>query len=232
MTEISKIVGFDATRFMVEDQDGNFKQVFPQTTLDQIIGLDSLRSIRGNAGPAGKTGKSAFETAKESGFPGTEDEFNQLLANIQINESTKRKAPTSWYLDRTTTPVTIRFDNGSTLQLTDYGQVATVLGIGYSPNLEKATVDQYPVVGNIIKAARGTLSIDLFKKAAGNSFIYCSPNYVIGNPVQDSSVYDFTVATFGVVETTYNRQWVMIKMLYELGIFSPADVESLGATRK
>ncbi|TYC50899.1 hypothetical protein ESZ50_01395 [Weissella muntiaci] len=232
MTETIKDVRFDGTRFFVEDENGNRKQVFPQTILEQIIGLDSLRSVRGYPGPPGKVGKSAFETAKESGFPGTEDEFDQLLANIQINESTKRKAPTSWSLDRTTTPWTIRLDNGSTLQLNDYGQVASVFGLGSSPNLESATVTPVPIISNIIKAARGTLSIDLFKKTSGSNFNYYSPNYTINNPVQDVSIYDFTVATFGVTGDTYNRQWVLIKMLYELGIFSPADVESLGATKK
>ena len=225
-------VKFNGTRLIEIDKNGNSKEIFPQTTLGNVIGIDSLHAIRGNSGPVGNTGKSAYETAKESGFPGTEDEFNHLLANIQINESTKRNPPTAWSLDRTTTPWTTRFDNGSTLQLNDYGQMATILGYGYSSSVDTASVGQYPVVANIIKASRGTATIDMFKKTAGTTFNYYSPNYTITNPVKDSSIYDFTSATFGVTGDTYNRQWVVIKMFYELGIWSEADVESLGAIRK
>ena len=203
------------------------------------------RGDTGERGPAGKDGlnghdgkdgKSAYQTWLDLGNTGSEQDFIDSL-KPKTDESDKvsevQHAPTAWTLDRTTTPWTIWFDNGCGLQFPEYAATATVYGYGFAGNLNATDFATWPLMPNVISASRGTLTLDKFRSKVG-AFDYWSPTTKVINPLQDASKYDWSNA-FGDAGTnsgSYGRKPNFARVMYELGIWSDADVLSIGAIRK
>lgn len=169
-------------------------------------------------------------------------QLNNLVSNVQtldrnIQQSfyNKRRAPATWTLDRTTTPWTIRFDNGCSIQFPEYANTATIYGYGYGniSNLPPDKFSAFPLVFNIIRCAQGVITLDDFTKKDGD-FDYWSPTTKVLNPLQDASKYDWTNAfgNEGTNSRSYKRKPNFARVIYELGIWSDSDVESLGAVRR
>lgn len=191
---------------------------------------------KGDHGPAGQDGKSAYQVWLDLGNAGSEQDFIDSL-KPKIDESSKvsetRHAPTAWTLDRSTTPWTIWFDNGCGLQFPEYASTVTVYGYGFAGNLNATDFTTWPLVPNIISATRGTLTIDKFKSKVG-AFDYWTPTTKVLDPLKDASQFDWSNA-FGDAGTnsgSYGRKPNFARVMYELGIWSDADVLSLGAIRK
>lgn len=203
---------------------------------DGLNGKDGAQGPKGDQGEKGVDGKSAYQIWLELGNAGSEQVFIDSLkpkAEENNNVSEVRRAPTAWTLDRSTKPWTIWFDNGCGLQFPEYATTATVYGYGFAGNLNATDFATWPLVPNIISATRGTLTIDKFKSKVG-AFDYWAPSTKVLNPLQDASKYDWTNA-FGDAGTnsgSYGRKPVFARVMYELGIWSDADVLSLGAIRK
>ena len=166
-------------------------------------------------------------------------------AIIEINKLKKlheaRRPPTSYTLDRTTTPWTIWFDNGCGLQMPDYSPIkeqelaSTIYGFGYSLNLMTTTVGTYPVPQNFIAASMGHISLNNFSKQDANAFLYFSPSMKVINPVRnDAEKIDWSHCYGEANEdnSLYKRKHVFPRVCYELGIWSEADVLYLGAVKK
>lgn len=190
----------------------------------------------GQNGHDGKDGKSAYQIWLDLGNAGSEQDFIDSLkpkSDEDNKVSEVRHAPTAWTLDRTTTPWTIRFDNGCGLQLLDYATSTTVYGYGFSGNPNATDFSAWPLAPNVISAARGSLTIDKFKSKVG-AFDYWSSTTKVLNPLQDASKYDWTNAfgNEGTNSGSYGRKPNFARVMYELGIWSDADVLSLGAVRK
>ncbi|WP_298490915.1 collagen-like protein [uncultured Lactobacillus sp.] len=187
-------------------------------------------------GHDGKDGKSAYQVWLDLGNAGSEQVFIDSLkpkVDENNNVSEVRRAPTAWTLERSTTPWTIWFDNGCGLQFPEYATTATVYGYGFLESTESTAFNDWPLVPNIIKASRGTITVDAFKVAKG-VFDYWSPTTKVIASLQDASKYDWTNA-FGDEGTnaeSYGRKPVFARVMYELGIWSDNDVLSLGAVRK
>lgn len=187
-------------------------------------------------GHDGKDGKSAYQTWLDLGNTGSEQDFIDSL-KPKSDESNKvseaRHAPTAWTLDRSTTPWTIWLDNGCGLQFPEYAKTGTVYGYGFAENLNSTDFVGWPLVPNVIRAARGAITVDKFKKQ-NSGFDYWSPTTKVLNPLQDATKYDWSNA-FGDAGTnsgSYGRKPNFARVMYELGIWSDADVLSLGAIRK
>ena len=154
----------------------------------------------------------------------------------KLEESiSNRKAPTSWSLDRTKTPWTIWFDNGAGLQFPDYATTDTVYGYGHS--FENSLTNKFaafPLVYNVINCARGAITLESFAEIDGSDFMYWSPTTKVIDPIKDASKYDWTNA-IGNRDTNNDRlkrKPNFARVMYELGIWSDADVKSLGAVRR
>lgn len=199
-----------------------------------IIG--SLKGPIGRTGDNGKDGLSAYQLAINNGFKGTEKEW---LDSLKVsNESSARHAPTGWTLDRTTNPWTIWFDNGCGLQMPDYGTLATVYGYGFSANVQNTKLDQCPLSGVVMSASHGTLTLDAISKITGSAD-YWGPNAKVINPIRtDAGDYDWSNVYFNddsrAKKGQYqsDRQKVMLRVMYELGIFSAEDLKPFGLVKK
>ncbi|HAB49060.1 MAG TPA: hypothetical protein DCE17_01330 [Lactobacillus sp.] len=169
-------------------------------------------------------------------------QFNNLVSSVQtldrnIQQSfyNKRRAPATWTLDRTATPWTIWFDNGCGIQFPDYPTSGSMYGYGHS--FENSLANKfaaYPLVYNIINCARGVLTLEDFVKRDGDDYIYWSPTTKVLDPIQDAHKYNWTnaVGNRDTNNDSLKRKPNFARVMYELGIWSDADVESLGAVRR
>lgn len=155
-----------------------------------------------------------------------------------VTSNTTRHAPTAWTLDRTTNPWTIWFDNGCGLQFLDYSTVPTVYGYGFSVNTQNTNIDAWPLMGTIISASRGTLTLDNISKLHGSAD-YWGPNTTVINPIKtDASNYDWSNVYFNDEDRAKsddyrcNRQRNIFRVMYELGIWSIDDIKPFGLTKK
>lgn len=155
-----------------------------------------------------------------------------------VTSNTTRHAPMAWTLDRTTNPWTIWFDNGCGLQFLDYSTVPTVYGYGFSVNTQNTRLDTWPLMGTIISASRGTLTLNNISKLHGSAD-YWGPNTTVINPIKtDASNYDWSNVYFNDEDRAksddyhYNRQRNIFRVMYELGIWSIDDIKPFGLTKK
>ncbi|AWZ37750.1 collagen-like triple helix repeat-containing protein [Ligilactobacillus murinus] len=186
---------------------------------------------KGDPGPAGQDGKSAYRVWLDLGNAGSEQDFIDSLK--PKSETGVRCAPTSWTLDRTTKPWTIWLDNGCGLQFPEYETTGTVYGYGFAENLTTTDFDSWPLIPNVIRASRGAITVEKFRSKSG-VFDYWSPTTKVIASLQDASKYDWTNA-FGDEGTnaeSFGRKPVFARVMFELGIWSEADILSLGAKKK
>lgn len=201
-----------------------------------VIGnMQGPQGPKGETGENGKDGLSVYQLAINNGFKGTEKEW---LDSLKVsNESSARHAPTGWTLDRTTNPWTIWFDNGCGLQIPNYGTLATVYGYGFPVNIQNTSLDVWPLVGGIMSASHGTLTLDAISKTIDHAD-YWGPNAKVINPIRtDAGDYDWSNVYFNDDSRAkkgqyHDRQKVMLRVMYELGIFSAEDLKPFGLVKK
>lgn len=155
-----------------------------------------------------------------------------------VTSNTTRHAPMAWTLDRTTNPWTIWFDNGCGLQFLDYSTAPTVYGYGFSVNTQNTNIDAWPLMGTIISASRGTLTLNNISKLHGSAD-YWGPNAKVINPIRtDAGEYDWSNVYFNDEDRAksddyrYNRQRNLFRVMYELGIWSIDDIKPFGLIKK
>lgn len=169
--------------------------------------------------------------AKES-YDDTEVK-SRLTALEQSGSTTnERFGPTGWFLDRSTVPWTIYFDNGCRLQLPEYSTIETVYGYGCGVNPYSTKSLNWPIISDILSYAHGSLKLETLKELQGGADYWGDRSTVI-NPVQDASSIDFTNARFNNTGSTHYseiRQRNKIRVFYELGLLTKSDILSLGAT--
>lgn len=162
----------------------------------------------------------------------TKDDLKTVTSNAN------RRAPTGYTLDRTNNPWTIWFDNGCGLQIPDYATLATIYGYGFSVNTKNTSLDVWPLIGGIMSASHGTLTLDAISKITDRAD-YWGPNTKVINPIRtDAGDYDWSNAYFNdesrAKKGQYqnDRQKVMLRVMYELGIWSIDDIKPFGLTKK
>lgn len=161
-------------------------------------------------------------------YPKLDTRLNKIEESIS-----KRKMPTSWFLDRTTTPWTIWFDNGCTLQFPDYKTSTTIYGYGHTSSTVGTDFVGYPLPYNIIRAANGGITVEKFKQA-NSGFEYWAPSTKVNNPVHKDTDFNWKNAYGdpGTKDVSYGRKIVFARVMYELGIWDADDVISVGAIRR
>lgn len=162
----------------------------------------------------------------------TKDDLKTVTSNAT------RHAPTGWTLDRTTNPWIIWFDNSCGLQISDYATMATIYGYGFSVNIQNTGLEAWPLIGGIMSASRGTLTLDAISKLHGYAD-YWGPNTTVINPVRtDADDYDWNNVYFNDEDRAksddyhYNRQRNLFRVMYELGIWSIEDIKPFGLIKK
>ena len=231
---------------------------YTDTEENWLKSLHGRDGIDGKSGQNGVNGLSAYEVAQKNGFSGTEQEWLDSLKGKdgqdaddvdlsnyatkddlkKVTSNTTRHAPTAWTLDRTTNPWTIWFDNGCGLQMPDYGTLATVYGYGFPANVQNTNIDTWPLSGVVMSASHGTLTLDAISKITGKAD-YWGPNAKVINPIRtDAGDYDWSNVYFNddsrAKKGQYqsDRQKVMLRVMYELGIWSIDDIKPFGLTKK
>lgn len=203
-----------------------------QTELAEYVKKNDLPDLTGYAKMSDLPSVTDLVKKSELANYATKDDLKTVTSN------TTRHAPMAWTLDRTTNPWTIWFDNGCGLQFLDYSTVPTVYGYGFSVNTQNTKIDPWPLMGTIISASRGTLTLDNISKLHGSAD-YWGPNTTVINPIKtDASNYDWSNVYFNDEDRAksddyhYNRQRNIFRVMYELGIWSIDDIKPFGLTKK
>ena len=178
--------------------------------------------------------------AKKTDLPKEPDLSNYATKDDlkTVTSNATRHAPTGWTLDRTTNPWTIWFDNGCGLQFPNYGTTGSLYGYGFSANERNTNLDTWPLIGGIMSASHGTLTLDAISKLHGCAD-YWGPNTTVINPIKtDASNYDWSNVYFNDEDRAesdnyrYNRQRNLFRVMYELGIWSIEDIKPFGLIKK
>lgn len=191
-----------------------------------------LASLRGPTGKTGKDGRSAYELAVSNGFNGTESQWLQSLKATNV-----RHALTGYTLDRTTTPWTIWFDNGSAIQFPGYSTTATVYGYNQTINVYSTSWIVWPLISNILSASHGTLTLYTISKVKGGADYWDVAKVL--NPINNdadsynwSNVYFNDESRAGSKDYPNYRQKNFFKACYELGIYTFDDLKPFGLVKK
>lgn len=162
----------------------------------------------------------------------TKDDLKTVTSNVN------RHAPTGYTLDRTTNPWTIWFDNGCGLQFPNYGTSASIYSYGFSTNEQNTNLTPYPLTSVVMSASHGALTLDTISKAT-DRFEYWSSDTKVINPIRtDADGYDWSNVYFNDEsrakkgQNYTDRQRVMLRVMYELGIWSIDDIKPFGLTKK
>lgn len=203
-----------------------------QTELAEYVKKNDMPDLTGYAKMSDLPSVTDLVKKSELANYATKDDLKTVTSN------TTRHAPMAWTLDRTTNPWTIWFDNGCGLQFLDYSTVPTVYGYGFSVNTQNTSLDKWPLIGSIMSASHGTLTLDAISKLHGYAD-YWGPNTTVINPIKtDASNYDWSNVYFNDEDRAksddyhYNRQRNIFRVMYELGIWSIDDIKPFGLTKK
>lgn len=191
------------------------------------------------------------EYAKKNEIPSTPDltpyaklsDLNKYATNESVDDKLSQPVkpthpPMNYWLDRTTNPWTIWFDNGCGLQFPDYGTVGSIYGYGFSANAQSTNLDTWPLIGVVMSASHGTLTLDAISKITDRAD-YWAPSMKVINPIRtDAGDYDWSNVYFNdesrAKKGQYqsDRQKVMLRVMYELGIWSIDDIKPFGLVKK
>ena len=191
------------------------------------------------------------EYAKKNEIPSTPDltpyaklsDLNKYATNESVDDKLSQPVkpthpPMNYWLDRTTNPWTIWFDNGCGLQFPDYGTAESIYGYGFYANIQNTNLDTWPLIGGIMSASHGTLTLDAISKITDHAD-YWGPNTKVINPIRtDAGGYDWSNVYFNddsrAKKGQYqsDRQKVMLRVMYELGIWSIDDIKPFGLVKK
>ena len=162
----------------------------------------------------------------------TKDDLKTVTSNAN------RRAPMGYTLDRTTNPWTIWFDNGCGLQFPNYATNAIIYGYGFSTNEQNTNLIMYPLTSVVMSASHGALTLDVISKKT-DGFEYWGPNTKVINPIRtDAGDYDWSNVYFNDEsrakkgQNYTDRQRVMLRVMYELGIWSIDDIKPFGLIKK
>ena len=203
-----------------------------QTELAEYVKKNDLPDLTGYAKMSDLPSVTDLVKKSELANYATKDDLKTVTSN------TTRHAPTAWTLDRTTNPWTIWFDNGCGLQFHNYGTAGSIYGYGFSANERNTNLVVYPLSGVVMSASHGSLTLDVISKKTGNFEYWASDTKVI-NPIRtDADGYDWSNVYFNDESRAKkgqhytDRQRVMLRVMYELGIWSIDDIKPFGLTKK
>lgn len=203
-----------------------------QTELAEYVKKNDLPDLTGYAKMSDLPSVTDLVKKSELANYATKDDLKTVTSN------TTRHAPMAWTLDRTTNPWTLWFDNGCGLQFPNYGTAGSIYGYGFSANERNANLDPYPLSGVVMSASHGSLTLDVISKKTG-SFEYWASDTKVINPIRtDADGYDWSNVYFNDESRAKkgqhytDRQRVMLRVMYELGIWSIDDIKPFGLTKK
>ena len=170
----------------------------------------------------------------------SDDELSRTTFEVNKLKDLHRKAPTGYTLDRTTIPWTVRFDNGCELRFpknsptSERDKANLIYGYGFPANNNSTVAFSAPTPPLIISASRGAFTVDKFKESDEAHFHVTYADYRLYYPIRKSDDFNWENAYGDRVNQTVstNGKSNFAKLMYELGIWSEADVLYLGATKK
>ena len=165
---------------------------------------------------------------------------NNLKAQIvelqtALNTLVRKRPPMSFYIDRSdVSNMKAVFDNGCIM--VNFPIAVYNYYYGYPGSHDQRLFHFYNLPGNLIKLGIGIVGIDSLKEESISNAIYYCDNTKILNPIYDSSQFNFDELV--IREPTDNKDFRLacqrnfVKIAYEIGALTEAEIIKLGAVKK
>lgn len=159
------------------------------------------------------------------------------IAELQtaLNTLVRKRPPMSFYIDRSDmSNMKAVFDNGCIM--VNFPIAVYNYYYGYPGSHDQRMFHYYNLPGNLIKLGIGIVGIDSLKEESISNAIYYCNNAKILNPIYDSSQFNFDELV--IREPTDNKDFKLacqrnfVKIAYEIGALTEAEIIKLGATKK
>ena len=152
-----------------------------------------------------------------------------------LNTLVRKRPPMSFYIDRSdmTRKIAV-FDNGC--MMINFVDAVYNYFYGYPGGHDGRGFHYYNLPGNLIKVAIGIVGIDSLKEEGISNAIYYCGNTKILNPIYDSSQFNFDELVIreptDKIDYKLACQRNFVKIAYEIGALTEAEIIKLGATKK
>ena len=152
-----------------------------------------------------------------------------------LNTLVRKRPPMSFYIDRSdmTRKIAV-FDNGC--MMINFTDAVYNYFYGYPGGHDGRGFHYYNLPGNLIKVAIGIVGIDSLKEEGISNAIYYCDNTKILNPIYDSSQFNFDELVIreptDKIDYKLACQRNFVKIAYEIGALTEAEIIKLGATKK
>ncbi len=159
------------------------------------------------------------------------------IAELQtaLNTLVRKRPPMSFYIDRSDmSNMKAVFDNGCIM--VNFPISVYNYYYGYPGSHDQRLFHFYNLPGNLIKLGIGIVGIDSLKEdSISNAIYYCNSTKIL-NPIYDSSQFNFDELV--IREPTDNKDFRLacqrnfVKIAYEIGALTEAEIIKLGAVKK
>ena len=152
-----------------------------------------------------------------------------------LNTLVRKRPPMSFYIDRSDVTRKIAvFDNGC--MMINFADAVYNYFYGYPGGHDGRGFHYYNLPGNLIKVAIGIVGIDSLKEEGISNAIYYCDNTKILNPIYDSSQFNFDELVIreptDKIDYKLACQRNFVKIAYEIGALTEAEIIKLGAVKK
>lgn len=165
------------------------------------------------------------------------------IAELETALSTlvRKRPPMSFYIDRSDmSNMKAVFDNGCVM--VNFPTSVYNYYYGYPSGHDGRSFSYYNLPGGLIKVGIGIVGIDSLKEERIANDIYYFNNAKILNPIYDSSQFNFDDIVLYDYSATNREQWDkdlrlasqrnFVKIAYEIGALTEAEIIKLGAIKK
>ena len=152
-----------------------------------------------------------------------------------LNTLVRKRPPMSFYIDRSDmSKMKAVFDNGCVM-INFAGAVYNYF-YGYPGGHDGRSFHYSNLPGNLIKVSVGIVGVDSLKEESiSNAIYYCNDTKIL-NPIYDSSQFNFDELVIreptDKIDYKLACQRNFVKIAYEIGALTEAEIIKLGATKK
>lgn len=180
---------------------------------------------------------SALEQKEDKDTIYDDSNLKSQIVELQtaLNTLVRKRPPMSFYIDRSdmTRKIAV-FDNGC--MMINFADAVYNYFYGYPGGRDGRVFHYYNLPGNLIKVAIGIVGIDSLKEEGISNAIYYCDNTKILNPIYDSSQFNFDELVIreptDKIDYKLACQRNFVKIAYEIGALTEAEIIKLGATKK
>lgn len=157
-------------------------------------------------------------------------DIKDLVKTVSEIENRQKRPPTGYILDTSTKPWSLLFDNGCIIYNSSYWDNSAIFRPDPPNNRGKGDFPIYSIPDTIMNVLKGLILYSDFKNSNWDGGFF--GNTTVENRINNGDKYNWDGTKIRKDGTSANNRAIFARTIYELGIWSDAIVEELGAVRK